>query len=282
MQRMARLAIILMLVLHFEANIHGEIVYTRPGENASLPCVGRSFSDPTCSNVAWLFNRYSTLPDVWIDFIGRSLDSDCSLVVKNVSAEDVGLYKCGGSEEVYLNLLTISPSPLDADPMRDGEVKLKCSLFRHSTLGFCQKGTIPWVDETGTVLLDEDVGYHFHGQEKCVSSLTVRQQSGHNRKYTCRFEQHSGTKIQSDYTPDFLGGNQTEISNPDNITDVPHSYAMWAVRIAGVVVIIVSAVLIIKRICNTNCILKDKNKFRNDEYIEYDNGGVRLANARWP
>lgn len=70
------------------------------------------------------------------------------------------------------------------------------------------------MDETGTVLLDEGVGYHFHGQEKCVSSLTVRQQSGDNRKYTCRFEQHSGTKIQSDYTPDFLGGNQTEISNP--------------------------------------------------------------------
>ncbi|XP_034004056.1 uncharacterized protein LOC117496489 [Trematomus bernacchii] len=279
---MARLAIILILVLNFEAGIHGQIVYTRPGENAFLPCVGRSFSDPTCSNVAWVFNRDATLPDVGIDFVSRSLDSDCSLVLKNVSAEDVGLYKCGGSEEVYLNLLTISPSPLDADPMRDGEVKLKCSLFSHSTSGFCQKGTIPWVDETGTVLLDEGVGYHFHGQEKCVSSLTVRQQSGHNRKYTCRFDQDSVTKIQSDYTPDFLGGNQTEISNPDNITVVPHSYAMWAVRIAGVVLIIVSTVLIIKRICNTKCILKDKNKFRNDEDVRYENGGVHLANARWP
>ena len=90
----------------FSAGIHGEIVYTRPGENAFLPCVGRSFSDPTCSNVAWVFNRDATLPDVGIDFVSRSLDSNCSLVVKNVSAEDVGLYKCGGSEEVYLNLLT--------------------------------------------------------------------------------------------------------------------------------------------------------------------------------
>lgn len=61
------------------------------------------------------------------------------------------------------------------------------------------------MDETGTVLIGEVAGYKFMEQRNCVSVLTVKRQSGHNRRYTCQFVEENNVKIEAEYTPIFTG-----------------------------------------------------------------------------
>ncbi|KAL7388452.1 hypothetical protein ABVT39_014189 [Epinephelus coioides] len=110
----------------------------------------------------------------------------------------------------------ISPSQPDADPKRDGEVTLECSLSRYRSLGPCPQNSICWVNETGAVLLGEGVGYKFLRQTECVSALTVKHQSDNNRKYTCQFVDNNKVEIEADYTPDFTGNTKKPLDDDDS------------------------------------------------------------------
>ncbi|XP_074471423.1 neural cell adhesion molecule L1-like isoform X2 [Sebastes fasciatus] len=256
------LELILIFVLQFEG-ISGEFsyLYNRPGEDVILPCATASPSDPTCSIVKWLYNRDQSLTLIVVEKGNvrqssaradrLSVETNCSLVINNINAEDVGFYTCrqGSSINqdafVFLSVLTVSPSPPDADPKRDGEVTLECSLLTHSDLLPCRLNSIRWLDETGAVLRGEGVGYSFLGQSKCVSSLTVKRQSGHNRKYTCQLvNEQNNVEIQADYTPDF-----TDVCSTDPTGWSPLSYVMLALRIAGLILMIVITALLIRHTC---------------------------------
>lgn len=76
-----------------------------------------------------------------------------------------------------------SPTQPDTDPQKDGQVALRCSLWRYTDLLPCPKNSVRWLDETGTVLLGEGVGYRFEGQMNCDSFLTVMRESGRNRTF---------------------------------------------------------------------------------------------------
>ncbi|XP_031722046.1 uncharacterized protein LOC116393656 [Anarrhichthys ocellatus] len=223
---MRLLELILISVLQFEALISGQIIYKRPREDAVLPCAIASSSGPTCPIVSWFYNREPSqgpsrveIGDVSVPAARLSVDTTCSLVIKSVTAEDAGLYICRQkgrvSENVYLNVLAISPSPPDADPKRDGKVTLECTLWRHSSLRPCRLDGLNWLDETRTLLRRRGPGYHFRGQRKCVSTLTVNRQSDHNRRYTCQFVDDRHVVIEAEYTPDFTGGTT---SDPGKIT----------------------------------------------------------------
>uniref|UniRef100_A0A8C4H1T5 Ig-like domain-containing protein n=1 Tax=Dicentrarchus labrax TaxID=13489 RepID=A0A8C4H1T5_DICLA len=224
---MSLLELILIFVLHFEG-ISGEPIYlyNRSGHDVILLCTSASPSDTACSNVTWFYNRdrSQTLTEVQEGKVEKSsaraarmsLDTSCSLAINNITAEDAGQYTCrhgtspNKNATVYLSVLTISPSPPDADPKRDGEVTLVCSLPRHTGRSPCEQNSVRWVNETGTVLLDEGVGYKFLSQMNCVSVLKVKRQSGHNRRYTCQFVDENNVKIEADYTPVFIGGTRDD------------------------------------------------------------------------
>lgn len=75
------------------------------------------------------------------------------------------------------------------------------------------------MDETRTVLLGEGEGYKFHGQKNCVSSLTVKLQSGHNRRYTCQLvDEKNNVGTEADYTPVLTGDDQSDTPGPGKIT----------------------------------------------------------------
>ncbi|KAL7387820.1 hypothetical protein ABVT39_001980 [Epinephelus coioides] len=109
---------------------------------------------------------------------------------------------------VYTCSLSVSPSQPDAEPKRDSEVTLECSLSRYRSLGPCPQNSVRWVNETGAVLSGEGVGYKFLRQTECVSALTVKRQSDNNRKYTCQFVDNNKVEIEADYTPDFTGNTK--------------------------------------------------------------------------
>ncbi|XP_078030155.1 uncharacterized protein LOC117270464 [Epinephelus lanceolatus] len=245
--------LILIFVLQFQAGISGTTtdLYYRAGDDATLPCAIASPSDTTCSTFTWLNirNQFPLSAEVENGKVVKSsaraarlsVDTDCSLVINNVTAEDVGFYTCRYLKtnehdvSVFLNVLTISPSPPDADPKRDGEVTLQCSLSRYSDHDPCPQNSVRWVNETGAVLLGEGVGYKFLRQTECVSALTVKRQSGNNRKYTCQFVDNNKVEIEVDYTPDF--------TDP---TSFNQTYIIIGAVVGTVVVLVVIAAALIK------------------------------------
>lgn len=283
---MARLGLILIFMLQFEG-ISGTIIfhYYRPGHDATLPCATISSTETTCSSVTWLYNKNVSQTSTEVEngnvmkssarAARLSVDTGCSLVINKVTAEDVGFYTCqqgrSTSQDVdlFLSVLSISPSPPDADPKRDGEVTLQCSLSRYSDLGPCPQNSVRWVDETGAVLSGEDVGYKFLRQTECVSALTVKRQSGNNRKYTCQFVDNNKVEIEADYTPDF-----TESTGWS-----PLSYVMLALRIAGLILMIVITIHVIRIKWNKKP-LDDDDSENNDGDVQYENDGARPAAAR--
>ncbi|XP_073348974.1 uncharacterized protein [Pagrus major] len=294
---MSLLGLIFIFVLQFEAGVSGEEIhlYSRAGHYAILSCGRASSSDPTCSNVTWFYNRErsQTFTEVSkgkvqmssVRAVRLSLDSSCSLIIKNITAEDAGHYTCrqGGygyhkDISIFLSVLTISPSPPDADPKRDDEVTLECSLFRHTHLHQCPQIIIHWMDETRTVLLGEGEGYKFLGQKKCVSSLTVKRQSGHNRRYTCQLVDENNVKIEADYTPVFTGDDQSDESASDS-TNVPLSSIMLTLRVAGLILMIVITVLVIRDTRNRKPPENDNVHTDGDE-VTYENDEARPAATR--
>ncbi|XP_061563027.1 uncharacterized protein LOC133418395 [Cololabis saira] len=216
-----RLQLFITLLLHFEAGISdGRIVlHHRAGDDVVLPRKCDSSSDP-CSHVHWFYNNIqngNTQDEIIDGNIKKtspradrmSLSSNCSLIINNITAEDAGRYTCRVGYDayfdthVYLSVLTVSPSPPDVDPGRDGDVTLHCSLMRHSFLGPCEQNSIIWVNETGTVLLGEGDGFVSGGQNNCVSDLIVKHQRGSKRRFTCQVVEGNGVKIDAEYTLDF-------------------------------------------------------------------------------
>ncbi|MEQ2316657.1 hypothetical protein AMECASPLE_034685, partial [Ameca splendens] len=199
----------------------GELhLYHRAGDDVVLPC-RRPPSSYWCSSVNWFYLRDTSTRFPLEVKDGKvvesspraarlNVDSNCSLIIKNITAEDAGGCFCRlGSGNIYddsllLSVLTISPSPPEADPTKDGDVTLNCSLERHSRLGPCPENSLLWVDETGTGLTGEGVGFKL-GPRSCASSLTVQHQSGTNRTYTCRFVVENSVKVEAHYTAVFKG-----------------------------------------------------------------------------
>ncbi|XP_073349245.1 uncharacterized protein [Pagrus major] len=294
---MSLLGLIFIFVLQFEAGVSGEEIhlYSRAGHDAILSCDTASSSDPTCSSVSWFYNRdqSQTFTEVSegkvqmssVRAVRLSLDTSCSLIIKNITAEDAGRYICRQEDSfhyidivTFLSVLTISPSPPDADPKRDGEVTLECSLFRH-TDHQCPQISICWMDETRTVLLGEGEGYKFLGQKNCVSSLTVKRQSGHNRRYTCQLvDEKNNVKIEADYTPVFTGDDQSDESASDS-TNVPLSSIMLTLRVAGLILMIVITVLVIRDTRNRKPPDNDNVHTDGDE-VTYENDEAHPAATR--
>ncbi|XP_044185759.1 uncharacterized protein LOC122965665 [Thunnus albacares] len=188
------------------------------------------------------------------------VDTNCSLVINNITAEDVGLYTCRLSSKldsaVLLSIITISPSPPDAD----GNVTLECSLLRYSDLG-CRPNSIRWVNETGTVLLGEGVGYEFNRQTNCVSVLTVKRQSGHNRRYTCQVvDERNKVRIEVDYTPVF-----TEWTNDDQTDKSNTSPSLYIITgaVVGVVVVVVVIIAVFIKFRKRHTVTEDFPKAVN-------------------
>lgn len=189
-------------------------IYHRAGEDAVLPC-RRPSSSSSCSSVNWFYKRTEDMnsqPAVQKGIIVQSssraarlsLDHNCSLIINIITAEDAGRYSCqilGGvpyDTDVYLNMMSISPSPPNSDPTKEEKITLHCSLHRYTSLGPCPDKSLLWVDETGTELLGEGVGYKFR-QTGCDSYLTVKLRSSSSRRYTCRFFEGNTVKIEAHY-----------------------------------------------------------------------------------
>ncbi|XP_024147200.1 uncharacterized protein LOC112158193 [Oryzias melastigma] len=204
------LELMILLLLQFEGTSGKTInLYARAGDQVLLPR-NASSSSHSCSKVDWLHRKEKIASEKVVmggivvqSSAGASrlsVSSDCSLLIRNIMDEDAGLYvfiESDISSFVYLNILSISPSPPDVH----GNIKLQCSLSSLDDNVSCQHSSILWVDETGTDQLGEKADFESGGQKKCVSVLTVKHQRGNNQRLTCQFVKNNNVKIDAVYVP---------------------------------------------------------------------------------
>lgn len=86
-------------------------VYVGAGRAARLPCSAAAASSPACSGTAWYMRRAGRSTAVVqsgkvavVRSSAVSLDPNCSLVLRNVAAQDAGLYMCAHEEYHFLFL----------------------------------------------------------------------------------------------------------------------------------------------------------------------------------
>ncbi|XP_071323944.1 uncharacterized protein [Trachinotus anak] len=193
-----------------------------------------------------------------------SLDTNCSLLISSISAEDAGLYTCRQREtktSLYLHVLTISRYLPEADLTGDGEVILRCFLLKYSELLPCAENSLRWVDETGAELQGKGVGYEIIAQKNCASFLTYKHQRGHTRRDTCRFVEESIVKIQADYTP--------VLTKPDSAWS-PLSYVMLSLRLAALLLTTLVVFLLLRDRGNMASLAVNSVKNEGDE-VKYEN-----------
>ncbi|RVE55905.1 hypothetical protein OJAV_G00230930 [Oryzias javanicus] len=215
-----RLEVIIILVLQ-SGGISGqtEKLYHTVGDDVILPCRDES-SSSSCSDVTWLYQKDTSTTLVTEVRNGKvdqrlfrasrlNVSSDCSLLIRNIIDEDAGYYVCRFGEEnkfdtnVYLSILSISADPPEVHPRGNGDITLLCSLNRFDKTKSCKQNSIIWMDERGSQLTGEGVGFEFRGQTNCVSVLTVKHQSGNNKRFTCQFLEDNKVKIEAVYILDF-------------------------------------------------------------------------------
>ncbi|XP_027896309.1 fibroblast growth factor receptor 2-like [Xiphophorus couchianus] len=216
---MPRLEVLLLFVLQLKG-ISGDEpdLYRTVGDDVVLPCVGPSSS--SCRSVTWLYNDVlgrttenkvtdGNIDQKSVNAARLSLNTDCSLIIKNIIPEDAGRYTCrrGNTDSLmHLNILSISPSQPAGDATKDGNINLQCSLWSFSQTT-CSVNRLVWVNDTGNKLVGEDVtDQKTSSQIQCVSSLTVKPL---NNRYTCQFIQRNTVKVEAHYPP--LSKDQTLI-----------------------------------------------------------------------
>ncbi|XP_078798808.1 uncharacterized protein LOC105358411 isoform X1 [Oryzias latipes] len=210
------LEIILIFMLQ-SGGISGknEELIKRVGEDVFLHC-NVDASSNQCSDIRWLYNRHSSTNTEEITNTENedqssarasrlSVSSDCSLLITNITDEDAGRYECktksGSHAIVYLNILSISSSPSDVY----GRVDLTCSLLCFG-FSYCKQNSIIWMNETGSQLSGNNPEFEGKKQTNCVSVLTVKHQSGNNKRFTCKFVKDEEVKIDADYVLTDISG----------------------------------------------------------------------------
>ncbi|KAI9528334.1 hypothetical protein NQZ68_022026 [Dissostichus eleginoides] len=183
----------LMLLLHFTAADMKYYFHTvRAGDEVTLPSDNVIHDQDKCENTTWTFSdsRSSVrlFEDGQIHKAAKAksdrlrVTENCSLVIKNVTEEDVGLYYCrqfrSGEQQdpdsgVYLSVVTMT------EHQDNDEVTLDCSV---STDGGCEH-SVKWLLQGQDVVKDHrDIKT---SQSLCSASVTFQTSLF---SYTPRFE----------------------------------------------------------------------------------------------
>ncbi|XP_024147326.1 uncharacterized protein LOC112158283 [Oryzias melastigma] len=220
------LTLIVLCILYSEGiSEQIEHLYHRVGDDVPLPCRATSSSFPT-SIVNWLYQKDKLARLIKEVQNGKvvqsssrasrlSVSSDCSLFIRNITDQDAGFYVCRLGEthdfdgNLYLNTLSVSSDSPEVHPRGNGDVTLLCSLNRYDIRIPCKENSIIWRDERGSHLTGEVDGFEFRGQTNCVSVLTVKHQSGNNKRFTCQFIEDDNVKIEAVYVLEFSESPQS-------------------------------------------------------------------------
>ncbi|XP_039512911.1 uncharacterized protein LOC120468258 isoform X2 [Pimephales promelas] len=217
-------------------------VFISSGVDVSLPC-NKHLSD--CKSTSWIYyNRFTEIVELITGGIKNkdterherlSLESDCSLNIKNVTEEDYGYYRCtqyvngeqqGTDAYVYLHVLHVSVSPSSSSSSSSSQteispgrsVTLSCQLY--SYFGFSCNFLVSyegvellWVNQAG-VDLKTDSRYQISSSssssssspDHCIITLTTTLlDEDDNREWRCQLTVGNQVQTSVRYTVKYSG-----------------------------------------------------------------------------
>ncbi|XDV11645.1 hypothetical protein PO909_000522 [Leuciscus waleckii] len=214
-------------------------VFISSGENVRLSC-NNALSD--CKSTTWNYNRFRHSAGVALIAGGiknkdterherLSLESDCSLNIKNVTEEDYGFYKCrqyvngqkqGPDADVFLHVLHVSvsltsssssssSSQTEISPGRS--VTLSCQLYSYTVYSCDDRVSsgrfeLLWVNQAG-VDLKTDSRYQIlssSDQYHCIITLTTTLlNEDNNREWRCQLTHRNQLETSVRYTVKYSG-----------------------------------------------------------------------------
>ncbi|XP_030260448.1 uncharacterized protein LOC115573695 isoform X1 [Sparus aurata] len=275
-------------------------VTARVGDEVTLPCDNVINTQDKCDSTSWLANRYGVSAKQLVN-LGRiskseiprsrsdrlSVTESCSLVITNVSVEDVGRYSCRQfdksgrqqGEDALVHLSVVNVEKLQQDD-RD---MLTCYVLSYGDCGH----TVKWLyddnmDGVETVRLgcSATVKYkpphlnHKSNYHKLPECEVTDDQSGQ----TLLWKVNSGSKTSSaedDTTPQLA---RTDCSVVD--------YIMLVLRVAELVLITVITVLLIRAPGNqkpvrlSGAAASQVDHDEDDGVVKYENRGDTSASVR--
>ncbi|XP_067338924.1 uncharacterized protein [Channa argus] len=162
----------------------------RDGDDVTLPCGNVRDDQEKCDRTYWLFSDSGNKRTVSLFELGKikpesnskshrlSVTENCSLVIKKVTDEDVGLYTCrqfesgrqqGSGSEVDVSVVTRTGHK------NDDKVTLTCSVWTHGHCGH----TVKWLyDDNKNEFTDTETP-----QSSCSVTVTLTT-SDLNQKYS--------------------------------------------------------------------------------------------------
>ncbi|XP_039873828.1 uncharacterized protein LOC120725164 isoform X3 [Simochromis diagramma] len=173
-----------VLMLQFGGVNSGDLLLSftvRDGDNVTLPCENLINNHHNCDTTVWLFTDSRGTPSVELVNLGQikekaksdrlSVTAECSLVIKKVTAEDVGRYTCrqfrgnpgkqqGPDAVVYLSVVIMT------EHKKAVEVTLSCSVW---TFDRC-KHKVKWIHISEA--LDRDYSNLKTSESSCSAAVT--------------------------------------------------------------------------------------------------------------
>ncbi|KAK9531880.1 hypothetical protein VZT92_011273 [Zoarces viviparus] len=263
------------LLLQITEPVAGQLVVfvtVRDGDEATLPCNSVMDDHENCDSTEWLFDDPRRTAAVLLVRDGQihkaakdksdrlSVSEKCSLIIKNVTDEDVGRYTCrqlrsgrqqGPDALIYLFGVTMT------EHEDDDEVTLRCSVKTYE--GRCRH-TVKWLLQGRDI--DKDNKELNPSQSSCSASLTFLTS---HFIYTSRFNSFKCEVTEGNKVQQFSFRNSPSDENTgDDTTTATHwgLYVGVALGLAALLIVVVVVVVVIVRCSKTRA-----NRTRVDDTI---------------
>ncbi|XP_028461155.1 uncharacterized protein LOC114573273 isoform X2 [Perca flavescens] len=257
-------------------------ITVRAGDNVTLPCENVIKDQRECHSITWSFNRLpgKVAADV---FVGGQIvknskaNSDrltvaenCSLVIKNVTEEDVGRYHCIQPNKlpnhVDMSVVTMT------EQKDNNNVMLNCSVSTYEWCGHSLK----WLYQGRDV--DKDNNNLKTSQFNCWTSVTfmtshyIYTSEGNYKLLKCNVtEAHTGKVITLGLQSS--GENKTAPRSKDSTTKSQGWWWLYIIVPVGLAALFITVVALIRRRRNKG------NKSHEEENVADPEGGVSYASV---
>nr|XP_024661039.1 uncharacterized protein LOC112436062 [Maylandia zebra] len=282
------LSVILMLQLTGTLSGDLSLSFTvRDGDKVTLPCENVMKNHHNCNAINWLFIESRSTPAVELVNHGQikekaksdrlSVRAECSLVIKKVTAEDVGRYTCrqfrgnpgrqqGPDAVVYLSDVIMT------EQKNTDQVTLNCSVWTYERC----KHKLKWIHDSGG--LNRDYSNLKTLQSSCSAAVTfIKSSYSHisnsdfkcsvtteeNKEQLCTFRPQSSDTVTSATT---RTTRTSRTSRTTSQTDDPGAALVWPY----ILVAVISAALLIFAV--KLIVLKRGTKTQANENADHEDG----------